>query len=114
MTQIKEEQKDSKKLNYKSLLVESIRYKTLLTKKYEDKKPFERINSKIITAFIPGTIVEVFVKKNKRVKQGEKLLLLEAMKMKNEIKAPFYGVIKEINVIPGDKVNNKDCLIEFK
>jgi len=112
MAEIKEEQE--KKTSYKSLLIENIRYKTLLTKKYQGTKAYTRKDIKKVTAFIPGTITKVYVKKNKRVKVGDKLLVLEAMKMRNDIISPIDGVIKQINVKEGMRVTKKDILVELK
>ena len=64
-------------------------------------------------AFIPGTIKQIYIKPRKRVKEGDKLLVLEAMKMKNDIVAPINGTIKTINVKVGDRVAKNELLIEF-
>lgn len=61
MAEIKDLQIDSKKEQYKSLLVENIKYKTLLTKKYQEKKPYAPKDIKKITAFIPGTITNILI-----------------------------------------------------
>jgi len=114
MAQTKELRNDTKKQSYKSLLIENIKYRTLLTKKYQEKKPYERKDIKKITAIIPGTILDIHVKKNKRVKEGEKLLVLEAMKMRNDLTSPIDGTIKEIHVKEGSKVTKEQLLIEFK
>ncbi len=114
MAQIKEMKNETKKPSYKSLLIENIKYRTLLTKKYQEKKPFVRKDIKKITAFIPGTILKIYVKKNKRVKEGDKLLILEAMKMKNVITSPFDGIIKDVYIKSGAKVSKEELLLEFK
>ena len=114
MEETKEVQQNTKKLSYKSLLIENIKYRTLLTKKYAEKKPYVRQDIKKITAFIPGTIKKIYVKKSKRVKEGEKLLVLEAMKMKNDILSPINGTIKEVKVKEGAKVAKNEILIEFR
>ncbi len=116
MSELKDlqQQQDLKKGNFKLLLIENIKYRTLLTKKYQDKIPYSKKNNKKITAFIPGTITKIHVKKNKRVKEGDKLLVLEAMKMQNDILAPINGVIKEIYVKEGARVTKQDILMEFK
>lgn len=104
----------NKRTPYKSLLIENIKYRTLLTEKYKSRKPFERKNDKLVQAFIPGTILEVYVKPNKKVEAGEKLLALEAMKMNNNIVAPMDGVIKSVNVQKGDRVKKSTILIELQ
>ena len=101
------------KRTYKSLLIENIKYRTLLTKKYQERTAYEKRNEKLITAFIPGTILDVYVKPKKKVSTGDKLLMLEAMKMNNDITSPIDGVIKNIMVKKGDRVKKNEVLIEF-
>ncbi|MBT8362506.1 MAG: acetyl-CoA carboxylase biotin carboxyl carrier protein subunit [Desulfobacterales bacterium] len=67
--------------------------------------------SGIITAAMPGTILEVKAAEGDTVVRGEALLILEAMKMENEIMAPCDGVISEIHVAVGASVNSGDLLI---
>lgn len=64
-----------------------------------------RLDNKQLTAFIPGTIVDVKVKVGQPVKQGDILVILDAMKMHNRILAPIDTTVKEINVKPGDRVS---------
>jgi biotin carboxyl carrier protein len=67
--------------------------------------------SGIITAAMPGTILEVKAAEGDTVERGQALLILEAMKMENEIMAPCDGVIGEIHVAVGASVNSGDLLI---
>jgi biotin carboxyl carrier protein len=113
MADLKDVQQDLKKEQYKSLLIENIKYRTLFTKKYQDKKPYTPKDIKKISAFIPGTITNIYVAPKKKVKMGDKLLVLEAMKMRNDIIAPMDGTIKEVYVKEGDKVTKEKILIEF-
>ncbi|MEG0269058.1 MAG: biotin/lipoyl-containing protein [Clostridia bacterium] len=64
-----------------------------------------------ITAPMPGTIVDVKVAQGASVKKGDVLLILEAMKMENEIMSPCDGVVKQITVAKGASVNSGDALI---
>lgn len=105
---------DEEKQSFKSILIEDVKYKTLLTKKFEKRKGYAKSDPKKITAFIPGNIKNIYVKKGKRVREGEKLLTLEAMKMYNAIIAPFSGVIKDIKVQIGDNVAKDQILLVFK
>lgn len=93
---------------------ESGSYQTKLTKKFQAREPYLPPDPKLIYAFIPGTIIEIFVKEKKKVKKGEPLLTFQAMKMNNLLKAPITGVIKKINVKPGERVPKSQVLIEFK
>ena len=54
---------------------------------------------------IPGTIIRYLVKEGDEVKEGTGVVILEAMKMENEIVAPAAGKIKSLNFKPGDKVS---------
>lgn len=66
-----------------------------------------------IAAPLPGTILEIKVKIGDKVKPGDILLIMEAMKMENNIKADREGEIKAINVNKGDSVLEGDPLIEI-
>ena len=57
-----------------------------------------------ISSSIPGKVVSLHVAKGDRVKEGEVLLILEAMKMQNEIQAPISGTVSEVNCESGDSV----------
>ena len=59
----------------------------------------EKVNSPL-----PGVIVEVCVKEGQAVKAGQKLAVLEAMKMENEIPAPKDGTVTAIHVSKGDSI----------
>ncbi len=89
-------------------------YKTLLTKKFKNRQPYEEPDSRFIKAFIPGTIVDIQVKKGQKVSENEPLLLLEAMKMRNIITAPVSGKIKRIAVRKGEVVSKNQLLIEME
>ena len=64
-----------------------------------------------VKAPMPGNILDVKVKAGDSVKAGDTLLILEAMKMENEISAPQDGTIASVNVRKGDVVNSGDLLI---
>ena len=63
-----------------------------------------------VNAPMPGNILDVRVKPGDSVKAGDTLLILEAMKMENEISAPQDGTIASVNVSKGDTVNSGDLL----
>ena len=66
-----------------------------------------------IRAIIPGTILEVRVRKGQRVSREQVVILLEAMKMFNEIESSIEGQIEEIFVSPGDKVGKNQIMIKI-
>jgi pyruvate carboxylase len=63
---------------------------------------------------MPGKIVSVAVQEGQDVVAGQLLLVLEAMKMQNEITAPGAGKVKKVNVKPGQNVEAKDVLVELE
>ncbi len=64
-----------------------------------------------VTAAIAGRIVSLAVEVGQAIEAGQVLLVLEAMKMENELIAPKGGIVKEIVVAPGTRVNEGDVLI---
>lgn len=66
-----------------------------------------------ITAPMPGTILDIMVKTGDQVKKGDVLLILEAMKMENEIVSPQDGVIASVNTSKGASVNSGDLLVSI-
>ncbi len=64
-----------------------------------------------INSPMPGTIVNVPVKAGQAVKKGDVLVILEAMKMENEIKAPKDGTVTSVNVNKGESVNTGTLLV---
>lgn len=99
---------------FKTIIIDNIKYKTTLTKKFMARKVYEPVDYNKVYSFIPGTIRKIFVKEGDRVKQGTNLLELEAMKMVNNIAAPVDGVVDRINVKTGDLVAKSFLLIELK
>ena len=99
---------------YDTLIVNTFECKTHFTKKYNNRKRWELPNPKEIHSYIPGTILEIMVEVGQAVKEGETLLILEAMKMKNKVQMPFDGIVKSIRVKSGDKVPKGELIIELE
>ena len=70
-------------------------------------------NPGIIKADMQGTIMDTMTKKGKKVKKGDSLFVLEAMKIENVVTAPIGGVIREFNIKKGQPVNKGDILVEI-
>ncbi len=64
-----------------------------------------------VTTPLPGTILDVFVSVGDAVKEGQTVVLLEAMKMENNIEADVAGTVKEVKVRKGDSVLEGDVLV---
>ena len=101
------------KENNFSLLIDDTTYSTKMTPKFKIRKKYVAPDPNKLLAFIPGTIREIFVKQGDKVKAGEGLLILEAMKMRNEVKAQYDTVIKKIYVKSGDIVMKNQIMVEF-
>ena len=67
----------------------------------------------LISAQIPGLVTKIFHVPGDEVKEGEPLLLIEAMKMENEIKSPVSGVVQKISVNEGQTVEKGTNIIEI-
>ena len=67
-----------------------------------------------ITAPMPGTVLDVKVSEGQAVNAGDVVLILEAMKMENEISAPSAGTVDKIVAAKGSSVNSGDVLITLK
>jgi len=64
-----------------------------------------------VTAIMPGKILRVQVTKGDTVQEGDVLIILEAMKMENELRAKKSGVVKQVTVAPGDDVEMGELLV---
>lgn len=104
----------SEEKEYKNLIIQGAVYKTTFTKKFENRVNWEAPNVNLIHSFIPGTIIDIFVKPKEKVKEGDTLLLLEAMKMQNQVRMPFDGEIVKIYVKRGEIIPNRYLMIEIK
>ena len=68
----------------------------------------------VIKALMPGRVVRLLVNKNDSVRRGQSLLILEAMKMENDIQSPVDGVVDEIFVSSGDTVEAGGQLLHVR
>ena len=63
---------------------------------------------------MPGLIVMVTVEKGQEVDQGDTLVILESMKMQNELRSPIAGTVRSIQIVADQTVDKGDLLIEIK
>jgi biotin carboxyl carrier protein len=66
-----------------------------------------------VTAYMPGRVVAVLVEEGQRVEAGRGVVVLEAMKMQNEIRCEVSGVVAKLHVRPGQSVEGGDLLFEI-
>ncbi len=96
------------------LVIDDTVYETRLTHKFRHRKKYQAPNPKHLNAFIPGIIREIYVKPGQQIKEGDKILILEAMKMKNTLTSEVNGKIKDIKVSSGNMVTKNQLIIEFE
>lgn len=72
------------------------------------------MHEKELKAPMPGLVVAIEVSEGQAVKQGDGLIIFEAMKMENELNAPFDAVIKKITTKTGTAVDKNQTLILFE
>ncbi|MBE9492166.1 MAG: acetyl-CoA carboxylase biotin carboxyl carrier protein subunit [Bacteroidetes bacterium] len=101
------------KQQFQSIIIDNVKYKTLLTEKFKNRKSYIERDPKKIVAFIPGIIKKIYTKKGQNIKVGDKLIVLEAMKMNNLVISPIEGIIKEVKVQQGNRVAKEQLLLEF-
>lgn len=99
---------------FHTLIIEDVKYKTRLTKKFANRTNYQPKDPNQILAFIPGTIKKIYTAKSKRLKAGDKILDLEAMKMVNSIFAEKNCTIQEIHVKEGEQVPKNFLLVTLK
>jgi len=97
----------------KTLVIDGASYLTRYTRKFARRKPYAAPDPTRIRAHIPGVVVALHVHRGQRVKRGDPLLVLEAMKMKNDLTAGHDGVVREIHVREGQMVAKAQLLLEL-
>jgi len=97
---------------FSELEIGGIVYKTTLPSRFQQKK-WNPKNIGEIEALITGIIKNIFVKKGDPVKKGDCVLLLEAMKMNNEILSPVDGTVQDIFVTENSNVTKGTIMVKI-
>ncbi|NOY50078.1 MAG: acetyl-CoA carboxylase biotin carboxyl carrier protein subunit [Chlorobi bacterium] len=108
------EDKKKKRKRLSSIVVDGGKYMTNLTEKYKNRPRYQEYDPCKIKSFIPGTIVDINVKPGRKVVEGEVMLVLEAMKMRNSIVAPCDGRVKKLYVSLQQMVPKDFLMIEIE
>ena len=95
----------------RKLNIDDTLYETEIPDSYGKKWAPE--DNSLIKAFIPGTVIEIKTSVGKKVNKGDILLILDAMKMYNEITAPFAGTVEEVAVAAGERVEKSQLLVRL-
>lgn len=94
-------------------LIDGTQYETQLTRKARERKPWTPPDRDQITTMIPGLVVRVMVQPGQSVKRGQGVVVLEAMKMRNEVEAPRDGTVREVLVAAGQTIPKGAVLVEL-
>lgn len=97
-----------------TLVIGDRAYETSLTKKFKQRKPYVPPDPKKVLCLIPGVVQKVYVKDGQHVHQNDPLLILEAMKMQNDVLSHLDGVVKSIQVQVGQMTAKGQVLLEFE
>jgi biotin carboxyl carrier protein len=96
------------------IVLESGVFETRVTGKFLRRKLYEKHDPRVIRAVIPGVVAAIEATVGKVVRPGDTLMILEAMKMLNRIKASTDGTVKVVRVATGEKVAKGQVLIEIE
>ena len=99
---------------YQVFVVNSARYLTLTTTKFDKRKKWQKSDPREVRSIIPGSVIEIFASPGQKIKEGEVILTLEAMKMYTKVEMPFDGVIKSIEVAKGDRIPKDTVMITLE
>ncbi len=95
------------------LTIDQTQYTTRLSSRFAGRQPYAPPVPGRICSFIPGTVVEVLVSEGDTVNEGDDIVILDAMKMKNRLKSHIAGMVASINVKPGDRVTKGAVMVEI-
>jgi pyruvate carboxylase len=104
----------SEKAPLKRLMIGDTVYETQFTGKFERRHPYVPVDPKRVICVIPGIIQSIHVHPSQKVARDESLMVLEAMKMQNDIGCPADGRVKAVHVKVGQMVARGDLLAELK
>ena len=81
---------------------------------FERRKHWIAPDPRIMSALIPGVVTTLSVQPGQKVRRGDPILILEAMKMKNPVVALREGTIHSVRVSPGQMVTKGEPMVEFE
>ncbi|MBU8892848.1 MAG: acetyl-CoA carboxylase biotin carboxyl carrier protein subunit [Bacteroidales bacterium] len=113
-TKVSVSEEEATKVRFNTLAVNGDKYRTLLTEKYKNREKWVKPDLKKILSDIPGTVVKIYVEEGQKVKEGDLMMILEAMKMKNKIHFLIDGTVKKIYVSENEIVPKRHLMIELE
>ena len=98
----------------RTLTIGDFAYQTQLTRKFETRRRYVAVDPRKIVCVIPGVILKIHVREGEVVQPGDRLLVLEAMKMQNDVLCPLEGKVKAIHVQEKQMVSKGAVLLELE
>jgi len=98
----------------KNMVLGGRQYKTFFTPKFENRKPFTVPDPHLIYSAIPGKIMKILVKPGKKIRPGDTILIMDSMKMMNNIISLHGGIIKDVFVTKGEIIPKKHLIAELE
>ncbi|MDL2262562.1 acetyl-CoA carboxylase biotin carboxyl carrier protein subunit [Bacteroidales bacterium OttesenSCG-928-I21] len=96
------------------ITIDDSNYTSFSTPAYEKKAKWKKPDDRNITAIIPGTVTEIFVKEGDKVIAGDNMLVIEAMKMNNQILFEKTGIVDKVLVKKGEIVSKGQVIVVLK
>ncbi len=96
------------------LIIDDTSYDTRVTPKFRRRKQYVAVDPKKIYAFIPGIITKLNVYEGQKISKGQSMLILEAMKMLNDVTCPVDGRIKAVHIKQSQMVVKGQLLLELE
>lgn len=96
------------------IIIGGATYETRLTNKFRNRTTWKKPDKRKVESVIPGTIQKILVQVGQEVEHGEPLLILEAMKMRNEVRSPVSGKVYKIHVTEGEHVPKAHLLVQLR
>lgn len=99
---------------YDKIQIDGVEYKTTFPESWANRKNWVAPDPHLVHAHLPGTIARFEVKEGQLVKEGDLLLILNAMKMENKILAPLSGRVKKIYLTKGSRIPKGELMLELE
>ena len=97
-----------------TLEIDDTVFETTPTRKFTKRTRYTPRDPRKILCFIPGVIRKINIAPGRKIRRGDHLLVLEAMKMQNDISSPEEGTVKKVHVAVGQMVTKGQILIELE
>ena len=96
------------------LVIDDTVYETGASAKFAGRKAYVPIDPRKVLCAIPGIVKKVHVRPGQKVRRGQPLLVIEAMKMQNAVASPEDAMVKSVPAAVGRMVTKGQIIVEFE